>query len=382
MRKNISIFAALTLAAALAAGCSTPALEPATQPQEQAADEAEAKDEAEAEATEATEAEDAEATEAAGEEAETTEAAGDAVTELPAYTVPASEEDPYKAAISDYIIKEFGSHYDKADVSIPNIQIVAEETDDPEDIRVIGSYYILNYDLKGDTLECVSGGSYPGCMHLKQTADGYEVTSSDIAEDGENFTESMKKVCGEWADAAMAVLSDQETRELVRKFTIEDYVSENNLPITKYQDFGWDPVVLFAEEADLHEMTTKIDGCETFTQIVDGLEKGKGYANAKIGDTDVLLVASGTYSYEEDLYAAIDAEIFYYNDGKPEYLGYVECGGTAYPLAVKDGVLYVGNGHNVEKMTVKDGKLETVEEGDNLFDELETAEIVEFSTVE
>ena len=132
MRKNISIFAALTLAAALAAGCSTPALEPATQPQEQAADEAEAKDEAEAEATEATEA--------AGEEAETTEAAGDAVTELPAYTVPESEEDPYKAAISDYIIKGFGSHYDKADVSIPNIQIVAEETDDPEDIRVIGSY--------------------------------------------------------------------------------------------------------------------------------------------------------------------------------------------------------------------------------------------------
>ena len=34
------------------------------------------------------------------------------------------------------------------------------------------------------------------------------------------------------------------------------------------------------------------------------------------------------------------------------YLGYVECGGTAYPLAVDKGILYVGNNHGMKKMTI------------------------------
>ncbi len=374
MRKKISVFAAVILAAVLAAGCTAPALEPPTQPQQQ-----------EAAAPEAEAAEEAEAADEVQEEAqpaeESAEAAQEVITELPAYTVPATEEDPYKEAISRYIVEGFGKHYEPADVSIPCVQIVAEETDDPEDIRVIGSYWIFNYDLNGDTLECVSGGSYPGCMHLKQTADGYVVTSCDVAADGGDYADSMKEICGSWYEKAMEVVSDDVTREEVRTQTIAGYVLENELPITKYKDYGWDPVELFPQITQEHEMTTKIDGCDTFTQIVDSLEKGQGYANANLGGTDVLLVSSGTYTYEEDFYAAIDAEIFFYNDGVPEYLGYVECGGTAYPLAVKDGILYVANGHSVKKMTVEDGKLVTAEEGGTLFEELEAAEVVEFSTV-
>ena len=386
MRKRISIFAAVIMAAVLAAGCTAPALEQPAQPQDQlgaaapVAEEAKAAEEAEAEAPEA---EAAETVEEAQTAEESVESAPEALTELPAYTLPAAEteEDPYKEAICRYIVEGFGKHYDPADVSIPCVQIVAEETDDPEDIRVIGSYWIFNYDLNGDTLECVSGGSYPGCMHLKQTADGYVVTSCDVAADGEDYADSMKEICGSWYEKAMEVVSDDVTREQVRTQTVAGYVLENELPITKYKDYGWDPVELFPQVTEEHEMTTKMEGCDTFTQIVDGLEKGQGYANANLGGTDVLLVSSGTYTYEEDFYAAIDAEIFFYNDGTPEYLGYVECGGTAYPLAVKDGILYVANGHSVKKMTVEDGKLVTAEEGGTLFEELEDAEVVEFSTV-
>lgn len=168
-------------------------------------------------------------------------------------------------------------------------------------------------------------------------------------------------------------------------------------------------------EAD-HAMTTDIEGCDTFTQIVDKLADGTGYANAKIGDEDVLLVASGTFDYGDGRMAAMDAEIFYYKDGAPAYVGYVEAGGTAYPLAVKDGILYVGNGRGMQKYVITDGKLavkefasvdydsdsnehyaynlddgndyagmdqkEAEQHFTDLFDEFENAELVEFSAVQ
>ncbi|MBQ9437455.1 MAG: hypothetical protein IJU50_03915 [Lachnospiraceae bacterium] len=112
-----------------------------------------------------------------------------------------------------------------------------------------------------------------------------------------------------------------------------------------------------------------ISDCDTFTQIVDKLENGRGYANAVLEGTDVLLVSSGTYD-NEGVQAAIDAEIFSYDsNGKPQYSGYVGAGGTAYPLAVKDGMLYAGGNHFVRKWTVKDGALILVEAAQEVFDE-------------
>ncbi len=115
-------------------------------------------------------------------------------------------------------------------------------------------------------------------------------------------------------------------------------------------------------QAGEHVMTTDMENCDTFTQIVDKLPKGAGYANVKLGDTDVLLVASGTYDNLDGNMAAIDAEIFMYKDTIPTYLGYVECGGTANPLAIKDGCIYSSGHHFVNKSTVTDDKLVTVEE--------------------
>ena len=167
-------------------------------------------------------------------------------------------------------------------------------------------------------------------------------------------------------------------------------------------------------EAD-HAMTTDIEGCETFTQIVDKLADGTGYANAQISGEDVLLVASGTYDNGEGKLDAIDAEIFCYKDGVPTYVGFVTAGGTAYPLAVKDDMLYVGSNRGMQKYEIKDGKLQVHEFGSvdydedsnehyaynlddgndyagmdqeeaqkkltGLYDEFEAAEVVEFSAV-
>ena len=88
-----------------------------------------------------------------------------------------------------------------------------------------------------------------------------------------------------------------------------------------------------------------ISGCDTFTQIVDKLNEGKGYANITLGEEDVLLISSGTYEWDDGKPVAIDADIFCYKDGVPTYLATVSAGGTAYPLALKDGNLYVGGNH-------------------------------------
>ena len=106
-----------------------------------------------------------------------------------------------------------------------------------------------------------------------------------------------------------------------------------------------------------------ISGCDTFTQIVDRLDKGMGYANAKIWDTDVLLISEGTYEWDDDVDAAIDAQLFMYGEDGIVYLGTVEAGGTAYPLAVKGGYLYVGGNHFMTKYLVEEGSLIKVEEG-------------------
>ena len=155
-----------------------------------------------------------------------------------------------------------------------------------------------------------------------------------------------------------------------------------------------------------------ISGCDTFTQIVDRkLEPGMGYANAKIGEEDVLLVASGCYDWGGGQMVAIDATIFRYDkDGAIEEVAKVTCGGTAYPLTLNNDILYCGANHWMVKDTIKDGKLSMVEqvnveygegeatyyyteagmepivceddsEFNQLYTELEDATVIEFSVV-
>ncbi len=107
-----------------------------------------------------------------------------------------------------------------------------------------------------------------------------------------------------------------------------------------------------------------ITGCDTFTQIVDRLPDGSGFANTVIGDTDVLLAAGSVYDCDgSGTLAAIDAEVYYYSkDGVPTYAGYVSAGGTAYPLSVSDGVLYVGGNHFMKKTVMRGNALTVAEE--------------------
>ncbi|MBQ9243266.1 MAG: hypothetical protein IJ165_08560 [Proteobacteria bacterium] len=161
---------------------------------------------------------------------------------LPAYTYP--EDDPIKAVIADYLIREIGKNYSAADVCIPSISVIGSDESDPNDIRVWGDFWVFQYKLNRDMLETASGGSHPGLMHLKKSANTYTVTRFDVVADGSDNLESAKKIFGDRYDEFHKINSDAEAREKIRRQFISDYVKKNNLSITKVKDFGWDPIDL------------------------------------------------------------------------------------------------------------------------------------------
>lgn len=163
--------------------------------------------------------------------------------ELPRYTYP--DDDPYCNAITDYFIDEIAPQYMEAQLSVPQIAEIAVDDSDPEDVKVWGDFFVYNYDLDGTVLMFVSGGNHCGLIHLKKNDDGTAtVTSFDQVEDGSNFDPSAKKIFGEYYDKFMEVNSDNESREEFRKNILINYVEDNGLNITAYQDYGWDPVEL------------------------------------------------------------------------------------------------------------------------------------------
>ncbi|WP_155242787.1 hypothetical protein [Butyrivibrio fibrisolvens] len=167
---------------------------------------------------------------------------------VPAYEYPGPEL--FYTVLYDYMIDELSKDYSDYDVCIPCPVIISEDESDKDDIKVYGNFWIFNYNLNGDVLECTSGGSYPGCIHLKSTDEGYEVISMDIVEDGTDFDESAKKIFGDLYDTFTKDGEDENVREELRAQIIANYVAANGLNITSYQDYGWDPVALPEENID------------------------------------------------------------------------------------------------------------------------------------
>ena len=207
------------------------------------------------ETTEATTAATTEAVTEATTEEVTTEAATEADTasdseaaaELPKYEHNGA--DTIEKAVYEYMLTK-AADYPEGAVAIPAGTIIDVDDKDPEDVKVLGDFEIYIYDLEGDTLKTKAGGSYPGMMHLKKNDDEtYTVTSFDEVESGAGFDDSVKEIFGDKADAYFTVSSDQEQRDVLRAYIINEYVTANGLAITKYQDEGWDPVVI-AEAAD------------------------------------------------------------------------------------------------------------------------------------
>ena len=142
-------------------------------------------------------------------------------------------------AIERYLVNEFGKQYLKGEYCIPFQTVIAVDERNSEDILVWGDFWVFNYNLVGDTLETVSGGSHPGLMHIKQTDKGFEVTAFDQVEDGSNNLPSAKRIFGDKYENFRAVNSDDKKREKNRAEILANYVKKHNIAATKYKDYGW-----------------------------------------------------------------------------------------------------------------------------------------------
>ena len=155
-------------------------------------------------------------------------------------------EDAVEATVYEYVATEFAGNFDVEDgmVSIPTVTIIDKIENEDGSVDVLGDFWIDNYTVEGDTLVNQSGGDFPGKMHVVKDGDAYKVESFEAVGDGDQFEPTAKAIFGDKYDAFMKVNGDSEAREALRAETVATFVKANGLEVTKYQEYGWDPVEL------------------------------------------------------------------------------------------------------------------------------------------
>ena len=149
------------------------------------------------------------------------------------------EEQAVRAAISDYLVSEIGEKYQKGELCIPTLQMIHEE-----DGLFMGDFWVLWYNVAGDTLKCVSGGNHSGVITMDKEDGKYKVTGFEQTVDGAGNVASAKRIFGSYYDIYENVHASERVREAVRKEQLQEYVKRNNLKVRYYQDYGWPAVEL------------------------------------------------------------------------------------------------------------------------------------------
>lgn len=146
-------------------------------------------------------------------------------------------------AIDRYLADSIGTQYLHGEICIPFHSYASVDETSQGDIQVLGDFWVMNYNVVGDTLMTVSGGSHPGKMHVRRNGDGhFEVTSFEPVLDGSEFLPSAKRIFGDQFDEFQAAYSNEKAREHARKEGIAAYVAEHEIPVKVYQDYGWPAV--------------------------------------------------------------------------------------------------------------------------------------------
>lgn len=151
--------------------------------------------------------------------------------------------DSYFQAIDRYFTSEVAPQYAPAAHSITYHDYAVVDDSNPEDIQVLGDFWVENYDIVGDTLMFVSGGNHAGKMHVKKDSAGnYFAPGLDAVGDGSNYLPTARAIFGDRFDEFQKAHSDQALREQIRKNAISGYVFKNHLGVKYYKDYGWPAV--------------------------------------------------------------------------------------------------------------------------------------------
>ena len=124
---------------------------------------------------------------------------------------------------------------------------------------------------------------------------------------------------------------------------------------------------------------------ESYDSIIESLPNDSYYAFADIGRThDALLVTTSDLVFDngDQTWAATEATVYGFddNDNIREY-GKIEGGGTATPLACKNGELYVGGHNYMNKVYIDEDASEMLTVNGEFFDDYENATVVQFTQI-
>lgn len=141
-------------------------------------------------------------------------------------------EQALRDAISDYLIREIGCQYLQGEICIPTLMMVAEE-----DSVVYGDFWIMWYNLAGDTLKMVSGGNHSGKMTIAESNGTFVVTAFEQTLDGAANEPSAKRIFGTHYDIYHSMHSNESVREAVQQEQLSEYIRRHNLSARYYQDY-------------------------------------------------------------------------------------------------------------------------------------------------
>lgn len=112
-------------------------------------------------------------------------------------------------------------------------------------LYVYGKFMNYSYKRNGKILEAVDGDTAAVRFVLKKASDGYQVIEMDQPKDGQEYAENLKELTADAPEMYEKYFAeDKEKEEKQRKELIRMYVSDNELTITYYKDYGWDPVAI------------------------------------------------------------------------------------------------------------------------------------------
>ena len=154
---------------------------------------------------------------------------------LPAYKY--SGDDVMMNAMLDILMEERGSKIKQADVTIPDIVVVKVDDSDPQDIKVWNYARAFSYKKKGTALVALDGVEVLGLMHLKETVNGFEVTSWEKAANGddEKVMKSLQKICNDNWNLTYDMVNAYKNSDVYHTAIIRMYVEGNQLDIDRYR---------------------------------------------------------------------------------------------------------------------------------------------------
>lgn len=148
--------------------------------------------------------------------------------------------DPVDAAAYDYLAFEAQKDYDPAHVMIPYVNVVDVDETDASDVLIYGDYWLWEFEKQEDTLVAVSGGHRAGIIHAERFGEGEGAIYSAKSMEEALTDEDEKNLFGDHYDQYAVVSSDQDARDSKLAQIIKDYVTTNQLEVTKYQLSGED----------------------------------------------------------------------------------------------------------------------------------------------